>query len=190
MRIILASSSPRRRELIGLVGLEPEVLVPSVEEERKPGESIDDFVRRVTIQKARAVYRHEFYHVPVISADTIVCIKDKILGKPANHQDASGMLRTLSNNMHEVITGIAILYQGKSYFDSAKTKVYFTRISDEEISYYLDHEDYRDKAGAYGIQGRASVFVKKIEGCYFNVVGFPLNLFYKMLKRIGIEIYR
>ncbi len=190
MRIILASSSPRRRELLRLVGLEPEILVSSVEETKRQGESVRDFVRRVAIQKGKEVYKEEFYDIPVVSADTIVYINRTILGKPVNRQDAFLMLQTLSGNVHEVITGVSVLYKGESCYDLSATKVYFTKLSAKEIDFYLDNDEYADKAGAYGIQGKASVFVEKIAGCYFNVVGFPINLFYNMLKNIGIEIYR
>lgn len=187
--MILASSSPRRRELLRLIGLEPEIIIPSVEEEIAAGESVEEFLQRVTEQKGIAVYKDEFYRVPVISSDTVVYINNTILGKPVDRQDAFNMLKNLSGNVHEVKTGISILYQGESYFDLTVTKVYFSKISTAEINYYLDNEIYRDKAGAYGIQGKASVFVEKIAGCYFNVMGFPLNLFYKMLKEIGISVF-
>lgn len=190
MRIILASSSPRRKELLRLIGLAPEILVPNMDEQMQPGESITDFMRRVTHQKAKMIYRDDFYDIPIIGADTIVALGQTIMGKPMDRQDAFNMLKKLANNVHEVVTGIAILYRGKTHFDLAVTKVYLTDISDAEIDFYLESGDYRDKAGAYGIQGKASVFIEKIEGCYFNVVGFPLHLFYKMLKKIGIEIYR
>lgn len=190
MRIILASSSPRRKELLSLIGLSPEIMVPNLDEKMQPGESVADFMRRVSRQKAESIYRDDFYDIPIIGADTIVVLGRTVMGKPINRQDAFNMLKTLANNVHEVITGLAILYRGKTHFDLAVTRVYFTDISGEEIDSYLDSGEYRDKAGAYGIQGKASVFIEKIEGCYFNVVGFPLHLFYKMLKQIGIEIYR
>lgn len=125
----------------------------------------------------------------ILSADTIVLLQNKILGKPIDRRHAYTMLASLSNQMHEVWTGISIAYQQKVLFDYQRTKVYFEKISDSEIEYYLDNEQYLDKAGAYAIQGRASVFVKKIEGCYFNVMGLPLHLIMQMLKRIGIQIY-
>jgi len=190
MRIILASSSPRRRELLRLIGLEPEILFSSFEERISPGESALGFVKRVTIQKGKEVYKDDFYGIPVVSADTIVYIDRTILGKPVNRRDAFNMLQTLSGNVHQVITGVSILYKGETYYELSTTKVYFKKLSAAEIDFYLDHEEYADKAGAYGIQGKASVFVEKIDGCYFNVVGFPVNLFYHMLKKIGIEIYR
>lgn len=187
---ILASSSPRRKELLKLVGIEPRIIIPRVDESIKPGESIETFLRRVTISKGEAVYKKEFYDIPIISADTIVLCENRLIGKPEDRAEASEFLRTLSDNVHEVWTGVSIRYRGTPYYDYARTRVVFAGISDEELRCYLDNEDYLDKAGAYAIQGRASVFVKKIDGCYFNVMGFPLNLFYNMLKEIGINIYQ
>lgn len=190
MKIILASSSPRRKELLKLIGLEPEIIEPKVEEFIEMEEKSLDFLKRLTILKGKSVYINEYFNFIIISSDTIVLLKNKIIGKPKDREDAFSILRALSNNVHEVWTGVSIIYKGKTYFDYAKTKVFFEEITDDEINCYLDNEDYLDKAGAYAIQGRASVFVKKIEGCFFNVMGFPLNLFFNMLKNIGINIYK
>jgi septum formation protein len=190
MKLILASSSPRRKELLRLLGVEPQIIVPTVNENRKPGESIETFLQRVTMSKGEVVYRDTFFEVPLISADTIVLCENIIIGKPVDRADAFSMLKRLSNNVHDVLTGVSILYKGTSYYDFARTRVEFIEISDNEINYYLDNEHYQDKAGAYAIQGMASVFVKKIDGCYFNVMGFPLNLFYNMLKSAGIELFK
>jgi septum formation protein len=189
MDIILASSSPRRKELLKLLGIEPRIIIPTVDEGIKPGEPVKTFLRRVAIAKGRAVYSEPFYHTPIISADTIVLCENQLIGKPQTRAEAFDFLKTLSNNVHDVLTGVSILYRGTPHYDSACTRVVFTGISDEELNYYLDNENYMDKAGAYAIQGKAAVFVKKIDGCYFNVMGFPLNLFYTMLKKIGINIY-
>ena len=189
MDIILASSSPRRKELLKLVGIEPRIIIPTTDESIKTGESVQTFLRRVTIEKGQAVYRDSFYHTPVISADTIVLCENKLIGKPRTRAEAFGFLQTLSNNIHNVLTGVSILYRGTPHYDFARTWVVFNGMSTGEIDYYLENENYMDKAGAYAIQGKASVFVKKIDGCYFNVMGFPLNLFYTMLKKIGIQIY-
>lgn len=190
VRLILASSSPRRRALLKLLGIEPEIRVPTVDESQIPGESIDAFLRRVTIAKGRAVFCDDLFDVPVISSDTIVLCENTVIGKPVDRVDARRFLKFLSGNVHEVLTGVSILYKGTSHYDFARTRVEFADISDEELEYYLDNEDYGDKAGAYAIQGKASVFVKKIDGCYFNVMGFPLNLFYSMLKDIGINLFK
>jgi nucleoside triphosphate pyrophosphatase len=185
---ILASSSPRRKELLKLVGIEPQILIPEVDESRLPGEDIEVFLRRVTIAKGQAVYKAEFYDIPVISSDTIVYCDNHLIGKPRDRSQAYDFLKLLSDNIHEVWTGISVLYKGESYYDLARTQVVFSVIDEAELQYYLDHEHYQDKAGAYAIQGRASVFVKKIDGCYFNVMGFPLNLFYNMVKGMGLRL--
>jgi len=113
---------------------------------------------------------------------------DHLIGKPRNRQEAARFLELLSDNIHEVWTGLCIHYRGEPYYEFARTRVFFSPIDQGEIEHYLDHEHYMDKAGAYAIQGRASVFVRKIDGCYFNVMGFPLNLFYQVLKKLGISI--
>jgi len=190
MKIILASSSPRRKELLKLIGLEPEVIEPMVKEHIKLKEKSSDFLKRLTILKGNSIYINEYFNYVIISSDTIVLLKNKIIGKPKDRRDAFCILKSLSKNVHEVWTGVSIIYKGKTYFDYAKTKVFFEEIEDNEINYYLDNENYMDKAGAYAIQGMASVFVKKIDGCFFNVMGFPLNLFFNMLKNIGINIYK
>lgn len=186
---ILASSSPRRRELLTLLGIIPEIIKPDVDETFLPGESIGEFLRRVTIEKGKAVYREEFYHIPVISSDTIVVCDNHVIGKPVTREEAGEFLRLLSGNSHEVWTGVSILYRGEPVYDFARTRVIFDPIDEKELAFYLENEDYMDKAGAYAIQGMASVFVNRIEGCYFNVMGFPLNLFHQMLKRIGIVLF-
>jgi septum formation protein len=186
---ILASSSPRRKELLRMLGIEPRIIAPEADERINPGESPEDFIRRVAISKGEAVYKPEFYDIPVISSDTIVLCENRIIGKPAGREEAYEFLRILSGNTHEVLTGVSIRYRGEAYYDYARTRVEFSHIPESEILYYLDNEDYMDKAGAYAIQGKASVFIEKIDGCFFNVMGFPLNLFYGMLKKIGITLY-
>jgi septum formation protein len=189
MDFILASSSPRRRELLNLVGIEPVVIFPDTREQMIDGESLGNFLKRVTDEKARSVYQSTFFDAVVMSADTIVLVNDNVLGKPRNRDHARLMLESLSDRMHEVWTGISVLYRGKARFDCARTKVYFEKISEPEIERYLNHETYQDKAGAYAIQGRASVFVRKINGCYFNVMGLPLHVMMQMLKKMGIHQY-
>jgi len=189
MRFVLASSSPRRLELLQLIGIGPLVVVPQADESVKRGENPVDFIHRVTIAKGESVIRDDFFQDVVISADTLVLCRDQVIGKPRDRQQAFEILRLLSATRHEVWTGLALFYQGKTYYDRAVSYVYFSAISDREIDFYLDNEAFMDKAGAYGIQGKASVFVRQIEGCYFNIMGFPLNLFYTMLKTIGIGLY-
>ncbi len=189
MEFILASSSPRRKELLRLLGLQPRILIPEADERRLEGEGVLEFLKRVTGDKGRAVYRDEYFHTPIISSDTIVLLENSIIGKPVDPGDARGILQRLSGRVHEVLTGVCIRYRGEEHYDYARTAVHFTHISEGELEYYLEHEHYMDKAGAYAIQGMASVFVEKIDGCYFNVMGFPLNLFYSMLKGMGITLF-
>lgn len=189
MKVILASASPRRRELLRLIGLEPEVIPADIEEAVLPGEAVDAFLRRVAIAKGLAVYRKRFHHALLISADTVVRLGDELIGKPADRDEAFAMLSRLSGREHEVLTGLALLYEGETTFAISRTLVRFKELAAAEIHHYLDHENFMDKAGAYAIQGRAAVFVERIEGCYFNVMGFPLNLFCSMLGERGVKLY-
>ncbi len=189
-RVILASSSPRRKELLQLVGIEPEIIVPQTDETPLDHESVDAFLRRVTIAKGRSVYRESFYDSLLVSSDTIVLLNDRMIGKPKDPADARTILRELADTMHEVWTGVAVFANGSVLYEVSKTRVYFNSISEQELDYYLDNEHYMDKAGAYAIQGKASVFIERIDGCYFNVMGFPLNMFYGMLKQLGVALYR
>lgn len=189
-RIILASSSPRRKELLELVGVNPEIIVPKTDETPLENEPVDMFLRRVTIAKGRSVYSEAYTDSLLISSDTIVLLKGRMIGKPRDTDEARSILRELSGNMHEVWTGVAVFTNGDVLYDVSRTRVYFNAISPQELDYYMENEHYMDKAGAYAIQGKASVFIERIDGCYFNVMGFPLNMFYGMLKRLGIELYR
>lgn len=189
MKIILASASPRRRELLKLIGLDPEVRIPEISETMEADEPIERYLERITISKSMNVYRKQFYSSLVVSADTVVLIDGRFLGKPRDRQDAGDMLRRLSGRSHEVWTGIAIMHRGETRFRLAQTQVTFKPLNEREIEYYLDYEEYMDKAGAYAVQGRAAIFVERIEGCFFNVMGFPLNLFYTMTGNLGIRLF-
>jgi septum formation protein len=189
MEFILASSSPRRRELLKLLDIEPLILTPSIKEHRKDGETIEAFVKRIAIAKGKNVYKDDYFEVPLISADTVVYCDRRLIGKPTTRSEAFQFLTFLSGRVHVVLTGISIIYQGITTYDLARTNVEFVNIRKSEIDHYLDNENYMDKAGAYAIQGKASVFVRRIDGCFFNVMGFPLNLFYSLLKKIGVNIW-
>ena len=188
MRVVLASQSPRRLELLRQIGIEPVVLVPEADETRRPGEEFAEFLRRVSISKILAVYEKKYYQSLLVGADTVVIVGEEMIGKPRDRQDAAAMLRSLSGRQHEVWTGVALMHRGETRFETAITQVFFKPLSDREIEHYLDRADYLDKAGAYAIQGRAALFVERIEGCFFNVMGFPLNLFYRMADRFGIDL--
>ena len=189
LNMVLASSSARRKELLSMIGLQPQIIPPDINEEMHEAEAHEKFLERVAISKAMNVYRRTFHHSLVIGADTIVRLEGEIIGKPKDRPAAAKMLQKLSDRCHEVWTGLALLYQGQTRFDISRTRVFFKKLSAEEIDFYLDHEEYLDKAGAYAVQGKASVFVTRVEGCYFNVMGFPLNLFYHMLETLDIRLY-
>jgi len=189
MKVVLASASPRRKELLQLIGLSPEVIAPDIEETVLPDEGIDAFLRRVAIAKGIAVYKKRFFHSLIVSADTVVLLDGALIGKPSGRDDAFSMLARLSGRSHEVLTGLALMHEGATSFAISRTRVQFKELNDGEIVHYLDHENFSDKAGAYAIQGRAAVFVERIEGCYFNVMGFPLNLFYRQLGEKGLNLY-
>jgi septum formation protein len=181
MRLILASASPRRRELLRTAGLDVEVRPSSVEEAVRPGESPQDFARRAAADKALAVAATAPPDALVLGADTVVVAGEEILGKPA---DAARMLRALSGVTHRVITGVC-LASAPDRIEALRaetTLVTFRPLDEKEIADYIASGEPFDKAGAYGIQGLASKFVTRIEGCYFNVVGLPVALVYDMLK--------
>jgi septum formation protein len=189
MNIVLASASPRRRELLRLIGLDPEIVVPDIDEMAKAEETPEVFLERVTLAKGVAAYQKKYFSHLLVCADTIVLLADTVIGKPVDRESAFRMLKQLSGRWHDVLTGIALMYRGETRFDIARTAVHFKELSDGEIDFYLDREEYLDKAGAYAIQGRAAVFVERIEGCYFNVMGFPLSLFYGMARERGLNLY-
>lgn len=189
MKLILASASPRRKELLHLIGLDPEIIPPNIDEAPRSAEATDAFLERVTIAKGIAVYKKNFFSQLLVSADTVVLLDGSLIGKPLDRQDAFLMLRRLSGQRHEVLTGLALMHQGETRFAISRTHVHFKELDEREINFYLDHENFMDKAGAYAIQGRAAVFVERIEGCYFNVMGFPLNLFYRMVNERGLNLY-
>jgi len=188
MKYILASSSPRRQQLLRLIGIEPVIIKPTVDETVAEGESPRDFLERVSIAKTRSVQHQDRDADVIIGADTIVLLDGAIIGKPADSRHAFQILSQLSGKRHEVWTGLALLHRGDMLYERSCTDVHFDVLHEDEIRVYLDNEVYMDKAGAYAIQGRAAVFVRRIEGCYFNVMGFPLHLFKTMMGRLGISL--
>jgi septum formation protein len=184
MRLILASASPRRRELLRNAGLEAEVRPSFIEEASRPGESPEDFARRAATDKALAVAADAPLGALVLGADTVVVVGGEILGKPAGAADAARMLRALSGATHCVITGVCLV-SAPDRIEAVRaetTLVTFRPLGEKEIADYVASGEPFDKAGAYGIQGLASKFVTRIEGCYFNVVGLPVAFVYDMLK--------
>ena len=179
--LILASASPRRRELLAAAGIAFETLSVDIDETHRNGETPDGFVRRLAREKAdAAAFRRP--GAVVLGADTIVLIDGQILGKPRDLADASRMLHLLSGRPHEVLTGIALVGLGEVISEIARTTVWFGTLSSQEIAAYVESGEPLDKAGAYAIQGLASRFVDRIDGSYSNVVGLPVALVYRLLK--------
>ncbi|MEI9814823.1 MAG: Maf family protein [Acidobacteriota bacterium] len=181
-RLVLASQSPRRREILTSAGLEYTVRVTPVEEVRAPGESPEAYVRRLATAKAEASWLGQ--DEVVLGADTIVVLDQEVLEKPRDVADARRMLTLLSGREHAVITGICLRHAGGGKVDSVITKVKFAPLSDAEIELYANSGEPLDKAGAYAIQGFASKFVERIDGCFFNVVGLPVSLVYRYLQSL------
>jgi len=189
-RLILASASPRRRELLRMLGLDFEILVSNAEESK--GELPDSPGEQVMELAARKAGEIAGLHPDalVIAADTIVVAEKQILGKPGDEEDARRMLSFLSGRWHEVYTGVALVKaaEKKRLVDYERTRVKFRPLSREEIDRYIRSGEPMDKAGAYGIQGLGAVLVERIEGCYFNVVGLPLTKLTLMLKEFDVEV--
>ena len=179
--IILASQSPRRRELLATAGIPFSVRIKGVPEIRAAGELPRAYVRRLAREKAAAVA--EAGEV-VLGADTVVVLGDALLEKPRDEAEARSMLALLSGREHTVITGICVLHPAGVIVEDESTRVCFARLTLEEIETYVASGEPMDKAGAYAIQGLASKFVERIEGCYFNVMGLPLSRVYRILKTL------
>jgi septum formation protein len=180
--LILASKSPRRQEILRDAGFEFIVRPSDVPEVRREGESPQDYVQRLAREKADATHCGD--GDIVLAADTVVVLRGEVLEKPRDAADATRMLKLLSARTHEVFTGICLRGVADEIVDVARTKVHFARMKPEEIRDYVASGEPMDKAGAYGIQGLASKFIRRIEGCYFNVVGLPVSLVYRHYERL------
>jgi septum formation protein len=190
MKLILASASPRRAEILRDAGFIFEIMPAPIDETRLPHESAVDYVSRLASSKARLVAQSlaaKKQKAFVIGADTIVVAGRSILGKPKNAADARRMLRLLSGKSHQVLTGVSVVSvpSDRELLRVEKTRVEFLRLSNVEIKNYLATGEPFDKAGAYGIQGIGGRFVRRIEGCYFNVMGLPLSRVWTMLRASG-----
>jgi septum formation protein len=183
LKILLASSSPRRIELLGQLGLNFTHVAPDVEED----ESSLDPVERVEGNARRKAMSVSAPNSIVIGADTLVELDGQILGKPSDEKEAKIMLASLSGRVHHVYSGLSLVFKGKSVTRHACTKVWFRTLSDKEIDDYVESGEPKDKAGSYGIQGSGRVLVEKIEGSYSNVVGLPLELLEEMFLNLGIK---
>ena len=188
-QIILASASPRRRDILRLTGLPFKVDPVSCEENMHIRVSPRRLSRVLSEKKAR-IAAGKYRDAIVIAADTFIVFRDKIMGKPHTPAGARGMLAALSGKVHTVITGFTIIdtLTGKRISRSVETKVYFDKLTMKEINAYVRTGEPLDKAGAYAIQGLGSIFVRRIEGDYFNVIGLPLNALRSCLSHFGISI--
>lgn len=199
-RIILASQSPRRREILRQIGIEAEIIPSALEEERDTDDP-EELVRKLSFQKAADVAARVKGEALVIAADTVVHLEGKILGKPGDHREAGEMLRKLSGKTHYVYTGVSLILLPEDGAENQKlplseragvkklgfterTEVSICRLTEEEIRDYAESEEPMDKAGAYGIQGVFSRYVRGINGDFYNVMGLPASHLYHMMKRI------
>ncbi len=186
--VVLASASPRRRELLKLLVDDFEIIACDIDESPRDRESPENMVKRLAELKARAVQLCRPNHL-IVGADTVVVCDGKILGKPSSPDSAREMLLQLSARTHEVFTGVSVLKPGYLNLNFCRSEVTFHGISEEEIARYLRSGEPMDKAGAYAIQGYASRFVEKISGCYFNIVGLPVSLLYRMFLEAGYSFH-
>jgi septum formation protein len=187
MKLILASSSPRRAEILTNAGLQFSVLSSAVDESPYPGEEPAALVQRLANAKADLVTARALGPAVVLAADTVVVLDGKILGKPRSSEDARHMLQQLSGRTHSVLTGVTLvrLPDAERRHFSESTLVHFRPITEDELSAYLATEEPYDKAGAYAIQGLAGRYIPRIEGCYFNVVGLPVSRVLTELQSLG-----
>lgn len=180
-KLILASGSPRRSEILTSVGWEFEKIEADIDESEIEAESPENYVQRLAKEKAEAVADKNPNRI-VLGADTTVVINNQIIGKPVDLDDARRMLRLLSGNWHEVLTGVAIVKNGETRVGIQSTKVKFAELSDAEVEYLVVFGEPLDKAGAYAVQAQAALFIEGIEGDYWNVVGLPISLVYRLLS--------
>ena len=189
MKIILASSSPRRAELIKIISDKVTICPSNFDESSiKYDGDVVKYIRRLSYEKAKEVSERK--EGIIIGCDTIVFFKDKVLEKPKDRKEAIDFLKSLSGNVHYVYSGYTIIDKNNNYnkFNYCKTAVKFYDLSEEEIEKYISTEEYIDKAGGYGIQGKGALLVEKIEGDYFNIVGIPISLLYRELMGMGVNL--
>ncbi len=186
--MILASASPRRKEILENFGFSFKTIVKNIDETSDKVKA-EEKILEIAEKKARAA-AIDFPDENVVGADTVVVVDGKILGKPKDEKEVFSMLKSLSGRGHEVITAFSFININKniSYSDYEITKVYFKNLTDDEINWYINTKEPMDKAGAYGIQGKGAFFVEKIEGDFFSVMGFPLGKFVRFLNKTGFNL--
>lgn len=189
-KIILASASPRRKELLERIGLQFEIIPSNADENIEGQEFSEKLIEQLAIDKATDVAKKTKKSALVIGADTIVVCQNKVLGKPIDKDDAREMIKHLSGNIHEVVTGIAIIdtETNTTLSDFLVTKVKFKELTDLEIENYLSTDEPYDKAGAYAAQGIGAMFIEEINGCYNNVVGLSVYKLSEMMKKLGYNL--
>lgn len=186
--LILASASPRRRELLAQIGLRCRVLAVDIDESERAGETAQQYVLRLAMHKAMAGQRLARQALPVVGADTIVLIDDKILGKPRDRDEALSMLSRLSGREHSVLTGVAVVQGNQQVSALSENTVRMRQISPQEQGAYWASGEPADKAGAYAIQGLAAVFVESLQGSFSAVMGLPLYETANLLEEFGIQV--
>ena len=179
--LILASASPRRLQLLNLITTDFSVITADTDETAPHGTDVADAVKLLAERKAAAVFANHTQDI-VIGADTLVECDGEVLGKPQNFEDAARMLRNLSGNEHRVHTGVCVIAAGKRHILHEKSTVVFHKLEEAEIKAYIATGEPMDKAGAYGIQEKGSLFVRRIEGDYFNIMGLPIAALYRVLR--------
>jgi septum formation protein len=182
-KLILASGSPRRSEIMNSVGWEFYKDVPDIDESELSGESPNDYVLRLAASKAEVIAERHPGEI-VLGADTTVMIDGRIIGKPDDSEHAREMIKMLSGNWHEVLTGVAVVRNGSASAAVERTRVKFAEMNESEIEFLVEHGDPLDKAGGYAVQAQAALFIEGIEGDYWNVVGLPIGLVYRLVSNI------
>ena len=188
-KIILASKSPRRKQILEQVGLKFTVEVSDFDETQIKFKTPQEMVKKLSLEKAKVIAAKNPDAI-IIGADTTVIIKNEIIGKPTSKQDAVRILKLLSGNVHEVVTGFAVISGKKSVTKHVTSKVKFKKLSEAEIKAYVKTGEPMDKAGGYGIQDKGGLFVEDIQGDYSNVVGLPIFAVSEVLKQFGVEIIK
>jgi len=188
-QVILASASPRRRELLEQIGVRAIVKSVDIDESRKPGEPVKEYVQRLAMEKAERGFStiKNSQKLPVVGSDTIVVIDGIVLGKPEDRQQAKEMLQQLSGQKHTVLTSVAIVTEDKKVIDTSSSVVLFNKLELQEIEDYVVTGEADDKAGSYAIQGLAAQFVKNLNGSFSGVMGLPLFETVQLLKQCGID---
>jgi septum formation protein len=199
-QIILASASPRRAELLDQIGIRYRVQAVDIDESRQPNESAEFMVQRLASEKSQAVANNSsklfspnsnsITDFPVLGADTLGVLNGELLVKPKNFEHAHAMLSSMSGNWHEILSAIALSYNGQTRVKLNRNRVLFRQISSEEIEAYWQTGEPQDKAGAYAIQGLAAAFIERIEGSYSGIMGLPLFETSQLLEEIGINIIK